>query len=229
MSPSSAPVAHYLREAHELELELVRTLQSQIAASSRGAHRTALEAHLEETRSHATRVRERLARLEGGEDAGVVRAGLGLVQGVAGQLLAFTRTPIDLVRGSGSEERVLRDARDACAAEAYEIATYATLERVARDAGDTTTATLAATIRRDEEAMLQRLLDGLDDLARAVTDAHAADADGDGDRAAHGARDADADRDAQADRDAHGDRAAHGDRDADARPDPAATARPVSA
>jgi ferritin-like metal-binding protein YciE len=148
-------------------------LQSQIAASPRGAHRTALEAHLEQTRSHATRVRERLARLQGGEDAGIVRAGLGLVQGVAGQLLAFSRTPIDLVRGSGSEERVLRDARDACAAEAYEIATYATLERVARDAGDATTATLAAAIRRDEEAMLQRLLDGLDDLAHAVTDARA--------------------------------------------------------
>jgi ferritin-like metal-binding protein YciE len=177
MSSSDAAVAQYLREAHELELELVRALQSQIAASPRGAHRTALEAHLEETRSHATRVRERLARLEGGEDAGIVRAGLGLVQGVAGQLLAFSRTPIDLVRGSGSEERVLRDARDACAAEAYEIATYATLERVARDAGDTTTATLAAAIRRDEEAMLQRLLDGLDDLAGAVADARADAAD----------------------------------------------------
>lgn len=175
MSQSDATVAHYLREAHALELGLIRELQSQIAAAPGGPHRTALEAHLEETRSHATRVRERLARLRGGDEAGVVRAGLGLVQGVAGQLLAFSRTPIDLVRGPGSEERVLRHAREACAAEAYEIATYATLERVARNVGDETTANLAAAIRRDEEAMLQRLVDGLDDLARAVTRAASAD------------------------------------------------------
>jgi hypothetical protein len=50
--------------------------------------------------------------------------------------LALAKTPVDLVPGSGGEEKVLKNAKDSCAAEAQEIVTYTALARLARVAGD---------------------------------------------------------------------------------------------
>ena len=87
---------------------------------------------------------------------------------VIGQALALAKTPLDLLRGSGGEEKVLKNAKDACATEALEIATYTALERLARSVGDDETAKLAASIRADEERMLERLLRELPKLTDAV-------------------------------------------------------------
>lgn len=173
MTQPNAPVTQYLREAHAMELGLVRVLQSQIAVAPRGAHRSALEDHLRETRSHAERIGERLEHVEQDQPGGLLSVGLDLAQGIAGQLIALSKTPLDLIRGHGRDEKVLKNAKDACATEALEIATYTTLERLARDAGDTATVNLVVSIRKDEEAMLQRLLDGLGDLTDAVVAARA--------------------------------------------------------
>lgn len=171
MSQPDPTLIQYLREAHAMELGLVRVLQSQIAVAPRGPHRSALEAHLEETRSHAQRIGKRLEHVERDRRDGLVSVGLDLIQGVAGQLIALSKTPLDLVRGHGLEEKVLKNAKDACATEALEIATYSVLERLAKDVGDTATVNLVVSIRKDEEAMLQRLLDGLGDLTDAVASA----------------------------------------------------------
>lgn len=168
MSQPHPTLIQYLREAHAMELGLTRVLQSQIAMAPRGPHRSALVDHLEETRSHAERVGKRLEHVDEGRRGGLVSAGLDVVQGVAGQLIAFSKTPLDLVRGHGLEEKVLKNAKDACATEALEIATYSVLERLAKDVGDTATVNLVVSIRKDEEAMLKRLLDGLDDLTDSV-------------------------------------------------------------
>ena len=53
---------------------------------------------------------------------------------------------------------MLKNAKDAAATEALEIATYTALERLAGRVGDDETAKLAASIRRDEEKMLERVL-----------------------------------------------------------------------
>ena len=53
-----------------------------------------------------------------------------------GQALALGKTPLDLLRGSGGEEKVLKNAKDACATEALEIATYTAIERLARAVDD---------------------------------------------------------------------------------------------
>ncbi|MGX6447610.1 DUF892 family protein [Patulibacter sp. S7RM1-6] len=172
MTPETATLAQYLREAHATEVALIRVLQEQIALAPRGPHRTLLEEHLEETRSHATRVRERLGAIEAAAAGGsVVRAGMALAQGVAGQALALGKTPFDLLRGTGVAEKVLKNAKDACATEALEIATYATLERLATALGDEETAALAASIRGDEERMLEGLVAGLPGLTDAVVEA----------------------------------------------------------
>lgn len=166
MNKSQQKVVQYLQEAHASELALTRVLQSQVAMTPRGRTRNALEAHLHETRNHAQRVRGRLSEL--GHRTTSLPGALGAAQGAVGQALALGRTPLDLLRGSGSAEKVLKNVRDDCATEAWEIATYAAIEHLARVLDDLTTAQLAASIRSDEEAMLARLMDELPQLAEAA-------------------------------------------------------------
>jgi rubrerythrin len=90
---------------------------------------------------------------------------------VLAQALALSKTPLDLVRGSGGEEKLLKNAKDTCATEALEIATYTALEHVAERVGDTKTAKLAASIRADEEQMLARVMRELRPLSAAVVGA----------------------------------------------------------
>ena len=53
---------------------------------------------------------------------------------------------------------MLKNAKDSCAAEAQEIATYTALARLARIAGDAKTERLANSVLADEQRMLDRLL-----------------------------------------------------------------------
>jgi ferritin-like metal-binding protein YciE len=166
-------LVQYLNEAHATEVALVRVLQEQIAMTPRGSYRSALESHLRETRDHAERVDVRRGELQaGGNPLGSI---VGLAQDAVGQALALAKAPLDMVRGTGGEEKVLKNAKDACATEALEIATYIALEHVARALGDDKTAELAASIREDEEAMLERIEQELPRLARAVVAADVGD------------------------------------------------------
>lgn len=168
-------IVQYLNEAHATEVALVRVLQEQIAMTPRGQYRSALEKHLRETRNHADRVATRRSELAGGGNP--LGALVGFAQDAVGQALALAKSPLDLVRGSGGEEKVLKNAKDACATEALEIATYIALEELARALGDEQTADLAASIRADEEAMLKRIQSQLPALTKAVV---AADLKGNG-------------------------------------------------
>ena len=60
------------------------------------------------------------------------RPSSALAETVVGQALALGKTPFDLLRGSGGEEKVLKNAKDASATEALEIATYTAIERLAQ-------------------------------------------------------------------------------------------------
>ena len=169
MSRSEQKIVQYLNEAHATEVALIRVLQSQIAMTPRGAYRNALESHLGETEDHANRVERRLGEL--GQGGNPLNAVVGAVQGAIGQALALTKTPVDLLRGSGGEEKVLKNAKDACATEALEIATYTAIERLARSVGDDRTAQLAKSIRADEQRMLDRVLREIPKLTGAVVGA----------------------------------------------------------
>jgi ferritin-like metal-binding protein YciE len=175
MTTPEQKIVQYLNEAHATESALVRVLQEQIATAPRGRYRSALEQHLRETREHATRVAARRRELQGGGD--VIAAVVGTAQDAVGQMLALAKAPLDIVRGTGGEEKVLKNAKDACATEALEIATYIALEHLADAAGDAQTAQLAAALRADEEAMLAAIQRELPALARAVV---RADVDGEG-------------------------------------------------
>jgi ferritin-like metal-binding protein YciE len=166
MNQAEQKIVQYLNEAHATEQALVPVLQSQIAITPRGSYRNALESHLLETRSHAERVRRRLRELDGGSNP--LAFGIGLLQSVLGQALALGKTPLELMRGTGGREKVLKNAKDACATEGLEIATYTVIERLASSIGDSTTERLAASIRADEQRMLDRVIGELPKLTDAV-------------------------------------------------------------
>ena len=166
MNTDQEKVVQYLNEAHASEQALVRVLRSQIAMTPRGSYRNGLETHLRETREHADRVGRRLQAL--GDGSNPLMAVVGVVETVVGQALALGKTPFDLLRGSGGEEKVLKNAKDACATEGLEIATYTAIERLARSVGDEETARLAASILADEEKMLRRVLREIPKLTDAV-------------------------------------------------------------
>ncbi|MFZ0041258.1 MAG: DUF892 family protein, partial [Solirubrobacteraceae bacterium] len=170
MKASEQKVTQYLVEARASEDALVRVLQSQIAMTPTGAYRSALERHLNETRRHSERIADRVKEINDSRPNPIPIL-IGLWEEIAGQMLAFGKTPLDLLRGSGGEEKVLKNAKDACATEALEIATYTALERLARSVGDKQTADLAAEIRADEEKMLERILREIPKLAEAVVGA----------------------------------------------------------
>ena len=187
MSKQQQKIVQYLNEAHGSEQALTRQLQAQIAMTPKGRYRNGLETHLDQTRRHAERLEDRLREL--GQGNNPLQVGLGALESLVGQALALTKTPFDLVRGTSGEEKVLKNAKDSCAAEALEIATYIALARLARTTGDGETERLAKSIMGDEQKMLDRLLEEIprltDAVARAefhgedsydVTDTGAADA-----------------------------------------------------
>jgi len=156
----------YLNEAHATEDALVRTLQAHIALTPRGPYRELLEHHLEETRGHARALERRLDAL--GASSSLVGATLGLAQSVLGQAIALSKGPLDVLRGHGGDEKLVKNAKDECATEALEIATYDAIEALARELGDGETAQLAARHRADEERMLAGLRELLPNLTRAA-------------------------------------------------------------
>jgi len=161
----------YLNEAHATEQALVTTLSAHIAMTPRGPYRQLLERHLRETRGHAAAISARLSAL--GASAGVVSATLGLAETVVGQLLTLAKAPLDMLRGNGGEEKLLKNAKDECATEALEIATYDALEALAEAVDDTETAKLARSHRADEERMLAALRELIPTLTNATVAARA--------------------------------------------------------
>jgi ferritin-like metal-binding protein YciE len=171
MTKSKEKIVQYLGEAHASESGLTRVLQTQIAITPRGSFRRLLETHLTETKRHAEQVRTRVEELAGDGGFDPLAIGINVAGCVLGQVLAIAKTPFDLVRGSGGAEKVLKNAKDDCAAEALEIATYTALEHLADSVGDAQTAKLAASIRAEEEEMLKRLLAEIPRLTQAAINA----------------------------------------------------------
>jgi ferritin-like metal-binding protein YciE len=169
-------VSQYLNEAQATEQALIQTLRAHIAMTPAGSYREALEEHLTETREHSRLVQDRLGSIASGVNLARVAVwtaelGIGLAETVTGRMLAIWKAPIDLMRGRSGEEKLLKNAKDECASEALEIATYEALQRVAEAVGDEETAELARRIRADEERMLARLRQEITKLAVAVVGA----------------------------------------------------------
>lgn len=167
-------VIEYLHEAHATETALITTLRAHSSIAPRGTYRTLLERHLRETQEQAEAIQRRLAEL--GASSNIVQTGAGLLQTVVGQVLALSKGPIDLLRGSSREEKLLKNAKDESASEALEIATYDGLETLATAVGDGETAELARRHRAQEERMLEALREQIPALAEATARSRAPEA-----------------------------------------------------
>jgi ferritin-like metal-binding protein YciE len=166
MSSATETLIEYLREAEATEQESLSLLEGHVRGAPPGPYRSAVRRHLDETRRHAHQVGERLTDL--GASRNPFSAAVNLGEAVVGRALGLALAPVNLLAGRTSPDQLLRDAQDEIAAEAREVAVYVALERLAEAAGDQATASLARTIRGDEERQLRTLRELLEGLADRV-------------------------------------------------------------
>jgi ferritin-like metal-binding protein YciE len=164
-------VLQYLDEAYATEQALVTNLRAHLSMTPRGAYRQTLERHLAETQQHARALAQRVGELGAGR--GLLASTYGVVQTLVGQALVLTKGPLDLIRGAGGEEKLLKNAKDEAATEMLEIATYDALEELARAVGDEKTARLAVRHREQEERALRELRGHIVKLTHATVMARA--------------------------------------------------------
>ena len=162
LNERDAKVVQYLNEAYGKERELETALQAHIGMTTRPPYKKRLREHLTETRSHARDLERRIKKLGGATTP------VAAVQSVAAKALATAKGPLHMVRGTGEEEKLLKNAKTEYSEEAEEIATYTAIETFAETVGDRETAKLARSIRRDEERMASYLERLIPQLSKAV-------------------------------------------------------------
>lgn len=155
----SAKLVQYLNEAYGLERKLETALTAHIAMATRPAHKQRLREHLKETKAHAREVSKRIKKLGGtaetidlpGPDA-ISEVAKTAVSG-AQRAVALAQGPLHALRGTGEEEKQLKNAKTEYASEAEEIATYSAIHALAEALGDLETTSLVRGILREEERM----------------------------------------------------------------------------
>jgi ferritin-like metal-binding protein YciE len=154
-----AKLIQYLSEAYGKERELEMALQADIAMTSKATYKKRLKEHLKETKAHAKALDKRIKKLGGGGQT---------VASLVGKATAMAKAPIHMVRGSGEQEKLLKNAKTQYTAEQEEISTYLAIEVFATKVGDSETAKLARDIRREEERMAKFLEGEIKQLATAT-------------------------------------------------------------
>jgi ferritin-like metal-binding protein YciE len=162
-SVGDAKLLQYLNEAYGKEKQLETALQAHISMTTRAAYKKRLQKHLKETKAHARGV-ERQIKRHGGSTGSLAAS----AQEAANRAAALAQGPLHAVRGTGEQERLLRNARTEYQDEAEEIASYTAIEALAETLGDDETAKLARSIRRDEEQMARFLEQLIPSLTKAV-------------------------------------------------------------
>lgn len=159
LTAADGKLVQYLNEAYGLEQRLETSLQAHIAMTSDAAYRKRLKDHLSETKRHAREVSKRIRQLGGqattidppGPDA--VTDAAQAVLGGAQKAIALAQGPLHAIRGTGQEEKHLKNAKTEYASESEEIATYSGIEKLAEALGDRDTRKLAREILREEQRM----------------------------------------------------------------------------
>jgi ferritin-like metal-binding protein YciE len=166
-----AKLVQLLNEAYTKEKQLETALQAHVQVTTRDDYAERLKDHVKETKSHATQVSRRIKQLGGNPETVSLPGHEGLtkaaesVSDVVGKAKAAAQGPLHAVRGSGEQDKMLRNARTEYQEEAHEIATYTVIESLATAVGDTQTAKLARDILRQEERMQQFLAELLPQLS----------------------------------------------------------------
>lgn len=164
----------YLNEAYGLERRLETALQAHLELATRAAYKQRLRTHFTETKRHSREVAKRIKQLGGtaetidlpGPDAlsGVAQTAVAGAQRAA----ALAQGPLHALRGTGEEEKQLKNAKTEYASEAEEIATYSAILTLAEELGDSDSSRLARAILREEERMRSFLEKEIPRMVRAV-------------------------------------------------------------
>src|SRR4051812_44769527 len=161
-------LVQYLNEAYGKEKQLETALEAHIAMTTRAPYKKRLQAHLKETKAHARDVERRIKKLGGQAGGDGMVAAANAVQTAANKAAALAQGPLHVVRGTGEQEKLLKNAKTEYQDEAEEIATYTAIETLATAVGDKETAQLARQIRREEERMSNFLAKLIPQLTKAV-------------------------------------------------------------
>jgi ferritin-like metal-binding protein YciE len=162
----------YLNEAYGKERELEAALQAHIGMTTRAPYKKRLQQHLRETKAHARQVERRIKQLGGKAEAvpapGPIGDAASAVTSVAGKAVSAAKGPLHVLRGTGENEKMLKNVKTQFSEEHKEIATYNAIEALAETVGDKETAKLAREIRREEERMAKFLASQIAPLTKAV-------------------------------------------------------------
>jgi ferritin-like metal-binding protein YciE len=170
-------LVQYLNEAYGLEQRLETSLQAHIAMTTHDAYKKRLKEHLSETKRHGRDVKKRIKQI-GGAAATIDAPGPSQVGEAAQAVLsgaqkaaALAQGPLHALRGTGQEEKHLKNAKTEYASESEEIATYSSIEALAQALGDRDTQQLARVIKREEERMRSYLEKEIPRFTKAVAQA----------------------------------------------------------
>lgn len=177
LSAGDVKLIQYLNEAYGLEKRLETALEAHIAMTTQAAYAKRLKQHLSETKRHGREVKKRVKQLGGVAatidapgPAPVAEAAQAVLSG-AQKAAALARGPLHALRGTGEEEKQLKNAKTEYASESEEIATYSAIETLAETLSDTETQRLARAIRREEERMRSYLEKQIPRLTKAMAKA----------------------------------------------------------
>jgi ferritin-like metal-binding protein YciE len=171
LTKRDAKVVQYLNRAYGTERRLESSLEAHLAMTTRKDYERRLKSHLKETRTHASAVERRIRQLGGEPETVSVPGPDSLAKGAQAaqtkvqRAAAAVQAPMHALRGTGEQERMLKNALTEFQDEAEEIATYRLLDALATSVGDKETAKLAKKVLREEERMAEFLGDLIPKLA----------------------------------------------------------------
>jgi ferritin-like metal-binding protein YciE len=164
-----AKLIQYLNEAYGKEKQLETALQAHIAmADGRKPYQKRLKDHLKETKNHSKLVERRIKKLGGSPDSSSLPGPTEAVQNVANRAAALAQGPLHALRGTGENDRMLKNVRTELQDEAEEIGTYTAIQALATAVGDKETAQVAKQILKEEQRMSAFLEKQIAPLTKAV-------------------------------------------------------------
>src|SRR3954451_18737508 len=174
LKAKDAKLIQYLNEAYGKERELETSLTAHIQMTTRAPYKKRLQEHLRETKRHAREVQRRIKALGGKAEAvqapgpDAVGEAASAIVDAANRAVAAAKGPLHMLRGTGEQEKMLKNAKTEYWNEFEEIATYTSIETLAETVGDQETAKLARGIRREEERMAKFLESQIPQLTKSV-------------------------------------------------------------
>lgn len=177
LSARDGKLVQYLNEAYGKEKELETALQGHIGMTTRAPYKKRLQQHLTETKRHARALEKRVKQLGGTpqtvpiEGLDPLAKGAGVAVELGTRAAAAAKGSLHALRGTGEQEKMLKNAKSEYAEEHEEIATYTAIQTLAEALGDTDTAKLARAILRDEQNMARFLERQIPVLTKAVVQA----------------------------------------------------------